>query len=99
MVAFGVIDFDTARRTIASFSSCSSSAMIVLGYLDLSGFFDLVERRVLALAGSARACCGSSSDRRVSCRRSSEHFRLPDAAPIVVRGAAVRHRRRLSSRS
>jgi Na+/H+ antiporter NhaD/arsenite permease-like protein len=55
MVAFGVIDFDTARRAIDLDTILFLlGMMIVLGYLDLSGFFDLVERRVLALAGSAR---------------------------------------------
>ena len=56
MVAFGVIDFDTARRAIDLDTILFLlGMMIVLGYLDLSGFFDQVERRVLALAGSARA--------------------------------------------
>jgi Na+/H+ antiporter NhaD/arsenite permease-like protein len=56
MVAFGVIDFDTARRAIDLDTILFLlGMMIVLGYLDLSGFFELVERRVLALAGSARA--------------------------------------------
>ena len=56
MVAFGVIDFDTARRAVDLDTILFLlGMMIVLGYLDLSGFFDLVERRVLALAGSARA--------------------------------------------
>ncbi len=56
MVACGVIDFDTARRAIDLDTILFLlGMMIVLGYLDLSGFFEVVERRVLALAGSARS--------------------------------------------
>jgi Na+/H+ antiporter NhaD/arsenite permease-like protein len=56
MVACGVIDFDTARRAIDLDTILFLlGMMIVLGYLELSGFFEVVERRVLALARSARA--------------------------------------------
>jgi Na+/H+ antiporter NhaD/arsenite permease-like protein len=55
MVACGVIDFDTARRAIDLDTILFLlGMMIVLGYLDLSGFFGAIERRVLAIAGSAR---------------------------------------------
>ncbi|HYV85455.1 MAG TPA: anion transporter [Patescibacteria group bacterium] len=56
MVACGVIDFDAARGAIDLDTILFLlGMMIVLGYLELSGFFELVERRVLALARSARA--------------------------------------------
>jgi Na+/H+ antiporter NhaD/arsenite permease-like protein len=56
MVAFGVIDFEAAKRAIDLDTLLFLlGMMIVLAYLELSGFFEVVERRVLGLAGSARA--------------------------------------------
>jgi Na+/H+ antiporter NhaD/arsenite permease-like protein len=56
MVAWGVIDFDGARRAIDLDTILFLlGMMIVLAYLELSGFFEVVERRVLGFATSARA--------------------------------------------
>lgn len=56
MVAWGVIDFETAKRAIDLDTILFLlGMMIVLGYLELSGFFEVVERRVLGCATSARA--------------------------------------------
>jgi len=55
MVAFRVIDFDTALRAIDLDTILFLlGMMIVLAYLELSGFFELIERRILGLARSAR---------------------------------------------
>ncbi len=55
MVAWGVVDFESAKRAIDLDTILFLlGMMIVLGYLELSGFFAVVERRVLGLAGSAR---------------------------------------------
>jgi len=56
MVGCGVLDFDAARRAIDLDTILFLlGMMIVLAYLELSGFFEVVERRVLGLATSARA--------------------------------------------
>lgn len=56
MVVFGVIDFDAALRAIDLETILFLlGMMIVLAYLELSGFFQLVERRLLGTARSARA--------------------------------------------
>jgi Na+/H+ antiporter NhaD/arsenite permease-like protein len=55
MVAFGVLDFDAALRAIDLDTICFLlGMMIVLAYLELSGFFQVIERRLLGFAGSAR---------------------------------------------
>src|SRR5262245_2548259 len=55
MVAFGVVGFDEAKRAIDLDTLLFLlGMMIVLGYLELSGFFEVLERRLLGLAGSAR---------------------------------------------
>jgi Na+/H+ antiporter NhaD/arsenite permease-like protein len=56
MVAFGVVSFDEAKRAIDLDTILFLlGMMIVLGYLELSGFFEVVERRILGFAGSARS--------------------------------------------
>jgi len=56
MVAWGVIDFETAKRAIDLDTILFLlGMMIVLAYLELSGFFEVVERRVLGFATSARS--------------------------------------------
>lgn len=55
MVAFGVIDFDSALAAIDLDTILFLlGMMIVLAHLELSGFFELVERRALGFAGSSR---------------------------------------------
>lgn len=55
MVACGVLDFESAKTAIdLDTIFFLLGMMIVLGYLELSGFFEVVERRVLGLARSAR---------------------------------------------
>ncbi len=55
MVAWGVIDFEAAKRAIDLDTILFLlGMMIVLAYLELSGFFQVVERRVLGFARSAR---------------------------------------------
>jgi len=55
MVACGVIDFDAARQAIDMETILFLlGMMIVLAYLELSGFFELVERRILGMARSPR---------------------------------------------
>jgi Na+/H+ antiporter NhaD/arsenite permease-like protein len=55
MVVFGVLDFDAALRAIDLDTILFLlGMMIVLAYLELSGFFQVVERRLLGFAGSAR---------------------------------------------
>jgi Na+/H+ antiporter NhaD/arsenite permease-like protein len=55
MVAFGVLDFEEARRAIDLDTILFLlGMMIVLAYLELSGFFEVVERRILGFARSAR---------------------------------------------
>lgn len=56
MVAFGVLDFEAAKAAIDLDTILFLlGMMIILGYLELSGFFEMVERRILGFAGSARA--------------------------------------------
>jgi Na+/H+ antiporter NhaD/arsenite permease-like protein len=56
MVAFGVVSFDEAKRAIDLDTILFLlGMMIVLGYLELSGFFEILERRLLGFAGSARS--------------------------------------------
>ncbi len=56
MVAFGVIDFPAARAAVDLDTILFLlGMMIVLAYLELSGFFQVVERRVLGYAGSPRS--------------------------------------------
>ena len=56
MVAFGVVTFDEAKRAIDLDTILFLlGMMIVLGYLELSGFFEILERRILRFAGSARS--------------------------------------------
>jgi len=56
MVACGVLDFGAAKAAIDLDTILFLlGMMIVLGYLELSGFFELVERRILGFAGSARS--------------------------------------------
>jgi len=56
MVAFGVLDFEAAKAAIDLDTILFLlGMMIILGYLELSGFFELVERRILGFARSARA--------------------------------------------
>jgi Na+/H+ antiporter NhaD/arsenite permease-like protein len=55
MVACGVVDFESAKHAIDLDTILFLlGMMIVLAYLELSGFFQVVERRVLGLAHSAR---------------------------------------------
>ncbi len=55
MVACGVLDFESAKSAIdLDTIFFLLGMMIVLGYLELSGFFEVVERRVLGLARSAK---------------------------------------------
>jgi Na+/H+ antiporter NhaD/arsenite permease-like protein len=55
MVAWGVIDFEAAKQAIDLDTLLFLlGMMIVLAYLELSGFFQVVERRVLGFARSAR---------------------------------------------
>ncbi len=55
MVACGVLDFEAAKSAIdLDTIFFLLGMMIVLGYLELSGFFEVVERGVLGLARSAR---------------------------------------------
>ncbi len=55
MVLAGVLTYDEARRAIDLDTILFLlGMMIVLAYLELSGFFEVVERRVLGLARSAR---------------------------------------------
>src|SRR3989441_8772236 len=56
MVACGVIDFESAKSAIDLDTILFLlGMMIVLAYLELSGFFEVVERQVLGFATSARA--------------------------------------------
>ena len=56
MVAFGVVTFDEAKNAIDLDTILFLlGMMIVLGYLELSGFFAVLERRVLGFARSARS--------------------------------------------
>ena len=56
MVAFGVVTFDEAKRAVDLDTILFLlGMMIVLGYLELSGFFEVLERRILGFAGSARS--------------------------------------------
>jgi Na+/H+ antiporter NhaD/arsenite permease-like protein len=56
MVAFGVVTFDEAKRAIDLDTILFLlGMMIVLGYLELSGFFEVVERRILRFARSTRS--------------------------------------------
>jgi Na+/H+ antiporter NhaD/arsenite permease-like protein len=56
MVAWGVIDFEGAKRAIDLDTILFLlGMMIVLAYLELSGFFEVVERQVLGFATSARS--------------------------------------------
>lgn len=55
MVAWGVIDFETAKRAIDLDTILFLlGMMIILAYLELSGFFEVIERQVLGFATSAR---------------------------------------------
>jgi Na+/H+ antiporter NhaD/arsenite permease-like protein len=55
MVAWGVLDFEAAKRAIDLDTILFLlGLMIVLAYLELSGFFEVVERTVLGWARSAR---------------------------------------------
>jgi len=55
MVGFGVIDFEAARQAIDLDTILFLlGMMIVLAYLELSGFFEVIERRIVGYAGSAR---------------------------------------------
>ncbi|HKQ97467.1 MAG TPA: SLC13 family permease [Candidatus Polarisedimenticolia bacterium] len=55
MVACGVLDFGAAKAAIDLDTILFLlGMMIVLGYLELSGFFEVVERWILGRAGSAR---------------------------------------------
>jgi Na+/H+ antiporter NhaD/arsenite permease-like protein len=55
MVATGVLGYDEARRAIDLDTLLFLlGMMVVLAYLELSGFFELVERRALSLARSPR---------------------------------------------
>ena len=56
MVAFGVLSFDDAKSAIdLDTIFFLLGMMIVLGYLELSGFFELVERRIIGAARTPRA--------------------------------------------
>lgn len=55
MVVFGVLTYDEARQAIDLDTILFLlGMMIVLAYLELSGFFEIVERRLLAVARGAR---------------------------------------------
>jgi Na+/H+ antiporter NhaD/arsenite permease-like protein len=55
MVAFGVLDFEAAERAIDLDTILFLlGMMIVLAYMNLSGFFQVVERRIIGLARSPR---------------------------------------------
>ncbi len=55
MVACGVLDFGAAKSAIDLDTLLFLlGMMIVLGYLEISGFFEVVERWILGRAGSAR---------------------------------------------
>ncbi|MBZ5640786.1 MAG: anion transporter [Acidobacteriia bacterium] len=55
MVAFGVLDFGEAKRAIDLDTILFLlGMMIVLAYMNLSGFFQVVERRIIGLARSPR---------------------------------------------
>jgi Na+/H+ antiporter NhaD/arsenite permease-like protein len=55
MVAFGVVSFEEAKAAIDLDTILFLlGMMIVLGYLELSGFFEVLERRILSAARSAR---------------------------------------------
>lgn len=55
MVAWGALDFEAAKRAIDLDTILFLlGMMIVLAYLELSGFFEVVERRILGFARSAR---------------------------------------------
>jgi Na+/H+ antiporter NhaD/arsenite permease-like protein len=56
MVAWGVVDFESAKRAIDLDTILFLlGMMIVLAYLEMSGFFEVVERQILGFATSARA--------------------------------------------
>lgn len=56
LVALGVLDFDAALRAIDLDTLLFLlGMMILLAYLELSGFFEVVERRVMGWARSARS--------------------------------------------
>jgi Na+/H+ antiporter NhaD/arsenite permease-like protein len=56
MVAWGVLDFESAKRAVDLDTILFLlGMMIVLAYLELSGFFEVVERQVLGFAGSGRS--------------------------------------------
>ncbi len=55
MVAFGVLDFEAAKRAVdLDMILFLLGMMIVLAYLELSGFFAVLERRILGYAHSPR---------------------------------------------
>jgi Na+/H+ antiporter NhaD/arsenite permease-like protein len=55
MVGLGVLDFENAKRAIDLDTILFLlGMMVVLAYLELSGFFEVVERRILGFARSAR---------------------------------------------
>ena len=55
MVLFGVLDFEAAKRAIDLDTILFLlGMMIVLAYLELSGFFEILERRIIGYARSAR---------------------------------------------
>lgn len=55
MVAWGVIDLESAKRAVDLDTILFLlGMMIVIAYLELSGFFEMVERQVLGFATSAR---------------------------------------------
>jgi len=54
MVGFGVVTFDEAKQAIDLDTMLFLlGMMIVLGYLELSGFFAILERRLLGFAEAA----------------------------------------------
>lgn len=56
MVAFGVLSFADAKAAVDLDTILFLlGMMIVLGYIELSGFFDLIERRIIGWAASPRA--------------------------------------------
>src|SRR5262245_19870038 len=56
MVACGVLDFEGAKAAIDLDTILFLlGMMIVLGYLELSGFFEVIERRIIGHAHSARS--------------------------------------------
>ena len=56
MVATGVLTFEEAKAAVDLDTILFLlGMMIVLGYLEMSGFFELIERRILGFATSARA--------------------------------------------